>query len=833
MRWARASRRLVLAVALVSAGALAYQLLLVRWLAITHWSTFAAMIISLALLGHGASGTWLGLWLQQARHGFDRLFPGAALLFALSAVLVLALARGIPFNGLELVWDARQVLWLGALYLLLALPFFFAAACFGLAFARFGAGIPLLYGADLLGAGAGALLAVALMPLPLVQALTVAAACGLLAALLTAPRRVSWLIAWMLAAGLLVALLAANAIAPPINEFKGLSKALLLPEARVVAQRHGPYGWLAVLKSPRVPLRHAPGLSLSNVDEPPPQLGLFTDGEALSPIIRHRPVDMAPAYLTRMTSALPYRLRSRPRVLVLVAGGGQDVLQALGHGARHVAVVELDPRRIELVRDSFGGYAGDLYRDPRVRIVIAEPRAFVRATSERYEVVVLGSGESFAGAGAGVQAASEQYALTVQALRDYLRVLAPGGLLAITRYSKQPPRDELKLLATAVGAMEGSGRNDVARRLLAIRAWDASTLLLGKADFSVEDIAAARAFAREHSFDPVYYPGMPATEANRFNLVERPWLHEGANALLSEDAAAFVRDYKFAIAPATDDRPYFGDYFRWRSLPEIWRLRAQGGAVLLDSGYLLLLAALAQAVPLALLLVLLPLRLRRRDAAVAAVPQRVRLRIAGYFVALGLAFLLVEIATLSRLTLLVGHPLLAVTVGLAGFLVFAGIGSVVAQRLLGRGVGQTVDAAIARRVGWAVAGIAAGLAWQWAAFALAFSHGAQWPVAARAVVGLAGIAPLAFAMGMPFPLGLARLARRHPVFVPWAWGLNGFASVVAAIAAVLLAMAVGLGATLLCALVLYVFAAWVWRPQYRSTGSTSSDQRTRRASGSA
>ena len=82
---------------------------------------------------------------------------------------------------------------------------------------------------------------------------------------------------------------------------------------------------------------------------------------------------------------------------------------------------------------------------------------------------------------------------------------------------------------------------------------------------------------------------------------------------------------------------------------------------------------------------------------------------------------------------------------------------------------------------------------------------------ARAVAGLLGIAPLAFAMGMPFPLGLARLARGAPAFVPWAWGLNGCASVIAAIAALLLAMAVGLRATLLCALALYAFAAWVWR----------------------
>src|SRR5690606_6258372 len=150
----------------------------------------------------------------------------------------------------------------------------------------------------------------------------------------------------------------------------------------------------------------------------------------------------------------------------------------------------------------------------------------------------------------------------------------------------------------------------------------------------------------------------------------------------------------------------------------------------------------------------------------------------------------------------VGHPLVAATTGLAGFLLFAGLGSLHAQRWLAR---LDTDAAIARATGWAVAAIALGLGWQLLAFAAIFLAGAGWPVAVRALLGLAGIAPLAFAMGLPFPLGLSRVARTSPDWVPWAWALNGFASVVAALAAVLLGMALGLRASLLCGLALYAF----------------------------
>ncbi|MBF6023024.1 SAM-dependent methyltransferase [Lysobacter niastensis] len=834
---------LAVAIALVSAAALAYQLLLMRWLAIEHWHPFAVMIISLALLGHGASGTWLSLWLGRTRSRLDTVFDSAfatcALLFGLTATLVPMLAHWIPFNGLELAWDPRQLLWLSALYLLLSVPFFFAACCFGLAFARHGSRIPVLYGADLIGAGAGALAALALTWLPEGRGLVLASLCAPCAAMLVAQRRRLQFAAVVVAA-LLVLLLPGQLTAPRANEYKGLSKTLLLPQARVLARRSGPYGSLAVLESPRVPLRHAPGLSLGYALEPPMQLGLYTDGDAMSVIVHDDGTACAREWLGVMTSALPYRMRAPRSVLVLGAGGGLDVLQALQMGAAQVDAVELDPQRLHLVRDIYAGYSGNLYRDRRVRAIVAEPRAYVRATPRRYDLIVLGGGDSFASTGAGVQAASEQYALTVEAMHDYLDRLTPQGMVVVTRWNKQPPRDELKLFATAIEALRERGVRDPARYLAAIRNWDASTWVIAREPLDANALSGLRTFIDERGFDPVHVSGYRMPAADRFHVLEPPTLYEGVDALLAPKAREYVRDYKFEIAPATDDRPYFGHFFRWRSLPELWRLREQGSAVLMDSGYLLLVAALVQALPIALLLVLLPLRaLPRGDGAAAEgawAPSR--WRAASYFLALGLAFLFIEIATLSRLTLLVGHPLLAVNAGLAAFLLCAGLGSLQAQRWLGReGPAEeaaTSDAGIARRIRWAVHVIAFGLLWQFAMFHVALEFAAAWPVWARALLGLAGIAPLAFAMGMPFPLGLARLARSAPALVPWAWGINGCASVIAAIAALLLSMAFGLRATLLIALALYVFAAWVWRGgQYRSSGSTSSDQRTLRASGNA
>jgi len=801
---------LPIAIALVSAAALAWQLLLMRWLAIAHWYPFAAMIISLALLGHGASGTWLSVWLRGERRArlerdFDAAFATCALLFAISAVITLVVARAIPFNGLELVWNWRQLLWLGALYLTLSVPFFFAAACFGLAFARHGSRIPALYGADLIGAAIGALAALAASALPVQRGLLLAAICGPIAAWLVT-RRLALRATALVAFAALAMLWPTQTLAPQANEFKGLSKTLLLPGAQVIAESEDPYGSFELVESPHVPLRFAPGLSLSHTDELPPQLAIYTDGDAMSPIVRDDGhTDWK--WLDDMTSALPYRMHTPDRVLVLGAGGGMDVLQALTLGARHVDAVEQSTQRMHWVRDVFGAYSGHLLDDRRVSNFVSEPRAFVRDSRDRYDLIVLAGGESFASGGAGVRSTSEQYALTVEALREYLGTLTPRGMLVATQWSKQPPRDELKLFATAVEAMRGEGVGDPARNIVAIRNWDASTWLFARSPLDPRAMAELRRFADRRGFDVVHAPHWRARPHDRFHQLDPPTLFDGVQALLSPGARHYIGAYRFNIEPASDDRPYFAHFFRWRSLPELWRMRAQGGAVLLDSGYLVLVATLVQAVVLALVLVLLPLRaLARVDG--GARPSR--LRIGAYFLALGLAFLLIEIAMLSRLTLLLGHPWLAANIGLAAMLLCAGLGSLHAQRWMS--ASNADEAALARRSAWAVRAIVLGLVWQFVVLVAAFSLAASWPLAWRALLAFVGVAPLAFAMGMPFPLGLARLSRSAPGLVPWAWGLNGCASVVAAILALLLAIAIGLRATLVIALALYVFAAWVWRP---------------------
>ena len=791
----RPGRRLVLSVALVAGAALAYQLLLMRLLSIIQWHHVVGMIISLALLGHGASGTALSLLGERARRWFQPLYVANAFGFSLGALACFALAQRVPFNALELVWNPRQVLGLAAIYLLLALPFFCAANCIGLSFIRWGGSIPWLYRADLTGAALGALgLILLLFLVPPALCLQLIGLCGLAAAMLAVT---GWRV--VLPAGALAVILFAPwmsaALVPHLSDYKGLSRQLQISGSRILEERSSPLGLLSVVESPQVPLRHAPGLSLVSRQEPPPQLGVFTDGDALSVITRFDGSFTSIAWLDDLTSALPYHLLTQPRVVVLGAGGGLDVLQALALGASAVDAVELNPQLVELLRGPYREFAGDLYRHPQVRVHIGDARGFMAATDAQYDLIQISLLDSFAGAGAGTQAVSESYLYTVEALRAYYTHLYDGGYLAITRWHKLPPRDALKLVATMVDALKD--QDAVADRLVLIHGWQTDTLLLRKGVFTAGDIAGVRAFCRARGFDLAYAPAQ-APAAGRFHHSEHDSLAEGSRALLGVEREAWLRDYKFNLRPATDDRPYFFHFFRWRVLPELLRLREQGGVVLLDSGYLVLIATLAQALPFSLLLILAPLAAGRLPPPGANVG---RWRPALYFLCLGLAFFFIEIAFIQKFILFVGHPLYAVAIVLCGFLLFAGLGSGVSARLRIR----------RRAVDVVVSGIVLAALLLLALLPALLAYGAGWPLPLKMLLAFMLPAPLAFAMGMPFPLGLSRLAQARPALLPWAWAINGCASVLSVLLASLCAIHFGFRAAILVAVGLYVLAAIVWR----------------------
>ena len=795
---------LALAVALLSGAVMGYEILLMRFFSVAQWHHFAYMVIGLAMLGFGVSGTFLVFARERLSTRFVPAFATFAGFFGVTVVVATSAAQLVPFNALEVVWDPWQFAYLFVIYLLLAVPFFCAATSIGLTLYVLRSGTAQVYRADLMGAGFGAAVIVAVMfLLPIDRCLAALGGVGLVAAgLALASERRTRRPAALCVVGAVAAMafLPDEPLMPRLNPYKALGQALTVPGAEIVSEVSGPLGLLTAVRNDEVPLRHAPGLSLNANADIPEQLAVYTDGDAPTAVTRHGEALSSSAYLDWRTAALPYHLVAEPRVLVLGTGGGDEVLMALHHRARSVDAIELNPQMARLVGRDHAEFGGRIFERPLVSLHVGEGRSFAATTDEAYDLIQISLLDPFSAAASGLHALNESTLYTVEAFETFLGRLTPDGMLAVTRWMRLPPRGSLKLAATALAALERTGASRPRDHIAAVRAWNAVTLVVAKKPLTQDRISMARTFANVRSFDLAYLPGIAADETNRFNVIGTPTVYQGIDALAGSGAAEFVESYPFDIAPATDDRPYFFHFFKWRLLPELLKMRTAGGIPFIEWGYVILLATLVQALLASAALILLPLTVLRGGA--PSESKGLFWSTAACFGAIGLAFLFIEISFMQRFVLLLGHPLYAVVVILTGFLLFAGLGSGWSAKLRRR--------MPERAVSWAVAGIV-GLALLYLAFLPAvFEVLRPLPEVAKVAVSLALIAPLAFAMGMPFPLALHRLGEASPGLVPWAWGINGCASVVSAVLAALIAIDWGFDAVILAACGLYAVAAIVY-----------------------
>ncbi len=794
----------VLCIAFISGAALSYEVLLIRLFSIIQWHHFAYMVISLALLGYGASGAFLALFKKRLLETFSVSLIVNLAGFGVSSIVCYLFAQRIPFNPEEMLWDLRQLFRLPLLYLLLGLPFFFAASGVVLTLNRFSQNASRTYAADLIGAGMGSLVIIGSLYLMFpMSALKTISFTGFLAAATAwweLRMKSKLALAGILSAGVAVLMVPGKWVELSISPYKGLPQLMHISGTRILKEKSGPLGLITVVESAKIPLRSAPGLSLTARTEPPPQLAVFTDSDAMTVITRFSGNADQIAYLDQLTSALPYHLRSMQSVLILGAGGGSSVLQARYHAVPNIDAVELNQQIVALLQKDYAGFAGNIYNHSNTRVYIDEARGFVRTRQNSYDLIQLSVPGSFGASSAGLYALNENYLFTLEALQDYMNRLTPDGFLAITAWIKMPPRDTFKLFATAVDAVKRAGRSDPERRFILIRGWQTSTLLLKNGFISANEIVALRDFCRDRSFDLAYYPGMQSGESNHYNLLQQPTLfYDAAITLLSNKSKTYLRDYKFNIQPATDNRPYFFHFFKWRVLPEIIGLYRQGGVSLLESGYLLLLAAFVQAAFFSFILILLPLWKYQRTTN----PDVSRLRVFSYFFILGLAFLFIEIAFIQKFMLFLYHPIYAVAVSLTAFLLFAGLGSGYSEKLRGRfGVIATVKIAV-------IAIVALG-ALQIAGLSKIFELLSGTSYISRMIATVLLIAPLGFFMGMPFPLGLFALKSHSESWIPWAWGVNGCASVLSAILATLIAIEFGFTVLVALALFLYGTAVFVF-----------------------
>ncbi|MBV8913646.1 MAG: hypothetical protein JOZ05_11480 [Acetobacteraceae bacterium] len=789
---------------LISGAAVGFEIALTRYFAVAKWSEYGYWVISIVMVGFALSGVVVALARDAAvRHGMV-LLRWLPVLLTLTAAAGYRATTANPFNPLQLQNAATYgpQLWNIALYYTVLLPFFFLTGLYiSLTFVLNPDRVGLVYGYDLTGAGVGAALVLALMevlhPFQLVPALLLLLAAASL-----------WRTDWRTALAGGLALLASEALLfadnrADYNDFKAIYAPLHTPDAREVAEIRSPRGLYALLDdfTERVDVDLSNDAGMLGVPGPPQSFGLYRDGNRIAAL--PKPGGVEAAYAPATLDALPYTLLDHPSVLLAGASGGFAIQRALALGAGPVEALEPDPVLLRAIRHGLGP-APPMRTAGSVRLSAAGPLAI----AGQYELVDVAG--DFLDAGE-----ANATAFTSEAIERYLKALRPDGLVSIPVSIREFPVYAVRVLATVRKALLDAGIPDPATHIVLYRsAWNLR-VLLAREPWSAARIAAVRAWCDERSFDVSYYPGIDVTaaRANIYNDLppvdfESGQVETGAGAqdAVADEAGAVLQgeatpsQHAFDLRPITLDRPFYYAILRLGRLPDILRrleLLPQP-----EVGQLVNLAVLAQAVLLAGLVLLVPLFAPRIAGERSA--RRPVLRSILYFASLGLGFLFIEIFLIEKASLYLNDRTSAFALVLTGMLVFSGVGSLLAERVRSGGIALAASVI----VGWCVLAVLLLEPFLLATLSL--------PWIARVGVLLAIIAPVSVALGMPFPLGLARAGAVGGSLLPWAWALNGAFSVVATPLANLIAVQSGFDRLLVFAFMLYVIVFLTY-PSFRKS----------------
>lgn len=784
-------RTVMVAVALVSFASLLLELAMTRLFSVVLFYHFAFFAISVALLGLGSGGVFAHVrreWLTRFQMG--TLGAWICLLNSLCVMLALEVVLHTPVS---LQVTAANFGRLTIIYLAVAVPFFFTGLLFSVLFARSTSAISLLYGADLSGGAAACLAVVPLLNvIGAPNALLLSCVAMALAAVLWASD-LRLRVFGLALAGAFTLLIAAN--------HSGKIADVIYAKG--------------VLRDPKwVEFAKWNAISRIEVNNQNGARYVVIDADATTAIMNADPDKWAqdqPANPTPTHTGLPSQsgfnwkkslmaaapsvanvLRPRGAFAIIGPGGGVDVLRALCNGSPDITGIEINPIIVnDVMRGKYAHYSFHLYDRPQVHIHVQDGRSYIRSSRQKYDVVQMTLVDTWASTAAGAFALSENNLYTLEAFREYFDHLKPDGMIAVTRWEFRQPREALRVVSEAIAALHQIGIPDPKGHFVIV------------ADGGLnEDGRPVLVLAKKSPFTPAEYSAVAEHIRANPNLV---WLNPPAQfaglqplppaaeafkgLIASNDPQKFARSYPYNVAPVTDSAPFF--FFTLKTgyvLRNIaagtgkgmdWRINL--GVVVL--GMLLIISLLA-----VLAFLILPLALSRRAQATHPASLVGLL----YFIAIGLGYILVEIALIQRFVLFLGHPTYALTVVVFLLLLSSGGGSVAARNSVDRSANLLgVLALIAGLIGLNLL-LLPGL--------LATAVG--FPFVTKLLISGAVLVPLGFLMGMPFPTGL-RLVKT----VEWAWALNAAASVLGSVGAMVIAIHFGLTVTLACAAVAYLLAA--------------------------
>src|ERR1017187_1287179 len=769
---------------LLCASTLMYEIALTRLLSVVAWYYLAFVSISMAMFGMTA-----GALSVQFRPDFftDEMIPRrlvqSALAMAISLPLSMMTMLAVPLYMSAAAQTAYNFILFSAI---ISVPFYFSGIAVCLSLTRMPFKMGRIYFADLTGAAAGCIGSVVLLglidaPSAIFMISALLFCSGALYAAYAREKGLGRTAGFCALAMVVVSLLNAST-------YHGIQpiwcKSKIDPRTDILTERWNPVSRIRATHSvlgrpmmwgasPKMP----PSMEVDAID-------LTIDSDAGTPMSRFQGDLSAFPFLRYDVTSVGAQLRhGGGSAAIIGVGGGRDVLNCAANGFHRIVGIEVNGAMVDLTSRQFDWYSG-FSKIPGFELHNDKGRSYLTRSGERFDLIQASLVDTFAATSAGAMTLSENALYTVDGWRVFFSHLKPGGVITFSRWSYAGETNRLFAVAKAMLLTEGVPNPE--RHMAAIASGYIVTLLVSNRPFPESDLKRLREITDEMEFKPLFLPGEGTHVPELCNIL-------AANNL-SEMAALRglgVLDY----SPVFDSSPYFFNAVHLSKLPEMIRTGKGIGnlrAILFLSGFML------AAIILVITTIVLPaLRWTRKQGAAEAPP-------AGglaYFIAIGLGFMLVEMAMMQQLSIFLGHPIYSMVVVLAGLIFSTGIGSLASDRLQLRSSWRS-----------RLPAFAASLLIVLYSFAVlpvvhTYTAGVLWQ---RIVTSLALVMPCGFLLGFCFPVGMRWMtALRQEKNLPWMWALNGAAGTLGSFVAIVVSMDTSINTCVLTGAACYLLAGCV------------------------
>jgi hypothetical protein len=761
-------------ISLTSFSLIGFEITLSRLLSVLLSYHYVFAVLSLALLGLGLGGMFLHFFRPKRPVGENR-FAGFAFFSSMLSLV-------IPFSAILIIQigyidNIQMSMLLYGVFLLV--PFFLAGVLFAEVYRIFPGVSPSVYGADLIGAGAGSFGAI--LFINLLGGIRASLLLGVVASMSVflftiggsrknrkrwIPSLGSFLILSFLLGVNLIGFYSPD-IPVGINPSKEIHDVLYgkSSNGKIVETRWSAFG--------RTDL-----VAFGNHSD---HMDLYIDGTAGSPMYRFNgdltnPDSAIDSLKNTFPGYFPFlflKEGEKDNALMIGPGGGRDILLALMAGFQRITAVEINGDLVDLVRD-FSAYNGGIYtRFDNVRIDVDEGRSFLKRQREKYDLIMLSLPVTNTSRSLEGYALSESFLFTTDSIRDYLGHLTDEGQLVVVGHNDA---ETLRLLSLSLSVLNKSGLTTASAmtHIYILGSELYPVFVLRRKAFEPGEILTRYKAMDQFGLDPglSYFPYVRQKGALNPALMAL-----GRGEIDLDTLVKMVREKGFDIRPITDDNPFF--YKIEKGLPRPVFL------ALVASIIVLLFTISAPSIPW-----------RKSLNRKGVFPEydkkfnRTKIQSIVLFSMLGFGFMLIEISLIQRFALFLGHPVLSMALLLFGLLGSAGLGSMLSGRLASNKINLMISvtslSAVILLLGYIFF------------LPLVFERLLGWNLTLRLLFTVLMLSPLGLSVGFPFPLGLKGLRKMGmETYIPWMWGVNGASSVLGSVIAIVVAIRFGFTPVLL------------------------------------